>query len=297
MSHRQSPRLSPRQAVLYATVANITWGFFPVYFHQFEGVSALEVLAHRAIWSLLFVFFVVAAIGKLGDAVVLLKDARRLRWFAVSGFLIAVNWGVFIWAAGNGHILQSGLGYYMFPLVSAGLGAAILKERLGPRQKAAFLLAAIGVGVLVAAQGVVPWISLVLASSFALYGFVRKQAPADSLLGLFAETLLLAPLALAYVLWLTLSGHAAFWHQSPATDALMVLAGVVTAVPLMLFAKAARNLTLATLGLLFYVNPSLQFVLAVFLYGESFTLFHGLAFVCIWSALALYSWGSWRQAG
>lgn len=289
--------LTPRQAVLYASAANVTWGFFPVYFHRLADVSALEVLAHRALWSLVFVFMAVAATGKLADAVALIKDVRRLRWFAASGFLIAVNWGVFIWAAGNGHILQSGLGYFMFPLVSAALGAWLLQERLTTRQKLAFLLAGIGVGALVAAQGAMPWISLALASSFALYGFVRKQAPADSLLGLFAETLLLAPVALVYVLWLAASGSQAFLHQNPATDALLVMAGIVTAVPLMLFARAARNLTLATLGLLFYVNPSLQFVLAVFLYGESFTLFHGLAFASIWSALALYSWGSWRRAG
>lgn len=288
--------LSPRKAVLFATAANLTWGFFPAYFRQFSGVDALEVLAHRALWSLVFVLVSVVALGKLGEALVLLKDARRMRWFAASGLLIAVNWGVFIWASGNGHILQSGLGYYMFPLVSAALGALVLKERLTMRQKGAFLLAGVGVGALMVSQGVMPWISLVLAFSFALYGFVRKQAPADSLMGLFAETLLLAPLGLAYMLWLGVSGNAVFLHGDGGIDALLLLSGVVTAVPLMLFAKAARNLRLATLGLLFYVNPTLQFLLAVFLFGESFTLGHGVAFACIWTALAVYSWGAWRTA-
>ncbi|MBF0269549.1 MAG: EamA family transporter RarD [Alphaproteobacteria bacterium] len=286
--------ITHRQAGIYATAANLIWGFFPVYFHQFTGVSALEVLAHRALWSLLFVALAVALMGKLADGLALVKDARRLRWFLASGLLIAVNWGGFIWAATNGQILQSGLGYYIFPLVSVALGAVLLKERPSTRQWLAIGLAAIGVGVLILALGQVPWISLVLALSFALYGLVRKQAPAESLLGLLAETLLLAPLALGYILWLQISGQAAFLHQSLGLDALLLLGGVVTAIPLMLFARAARKLTLTTLGLLFYVNPTLQFVIAVFLYDELFTKAHGLAFAFIWTALALYSWGAWN---
>ncbi|MBI5121914.1 MAG: EamA family transporter RarD [Rhodospirillales bacterium] len=286
---------TPRQAAIYATAANLIWGFFPVYFHLFTGVSALEVLAHRALWSLVFVALLVAAMGKLADGLALVKDAKRLRWFLASGLLIAVNWGGFIWAATNGHILESGLGYYIFPLVSVALGAVLLKERPSVRQWLAIGLAAIGVGVLILAQGQVPWISLILALSFALYGLVRKQAPAESLLGLLAETLLLAPLALGYVLWLQASGQAAFLHQSPGLDGLLLLGGVVTAIPLMLFARAARKLTLTTLGLLFYVNPTLQFLIAVFLYDELFTRAHGLAFAFIWTALAIYSWGAWRK--
>lgn len=287
--------ISTRQAVALASAANITWGFFPVYFHQFAQVPALEVLAHRALWSLLFVAVSVSLMGKLADGVALLKDGKRLRWFIASGFLIAINWGVFIWAAGNGHILQSGLGYYMFPLVSALLGAVILKERLRLLQKLSIGLAALGVAVLVAALGQLPWISLVLAVSFALYGFVRKQAPADSLLGLFAETLVLAPFGAFYIVWLALAGHGSFLQADFRIDALLILAGPLTALPLILFAKAARNLTLTTLGLLFYVNPTLQFVLAVFLYGETFTAAHGAAFACIWAALLAYSWGGWRS--
>ncbi|MBF0168916.1 MAG: EamA family transporter RarD [Alphaproteobacteria bacterium] len=286
-----------RQAALYATAANCIWGFFPVYFHLFIGISAFEVLAHRALWSLAFVLLAVAAMGKLADALILIKDTRRLRWFLASGTLIAINWGGFIWAATNGQILQSGLGYYIYPLVSVALGSILLKERLSPRQKLSILLAAVGVGILILALGQIPWISLLLACSFALYGFVRKQAPADSLLGLFAETLLLAPLAAIYMIWLELEGQAAFLHQGSGLDSLLLLGGLLTAIPLVLFAKAARKLSLTTLGLLFYVNPSLQFLLAVFVYGEGFTLSHALAFCCIWSALALYSWGAWKTAG
>lgn len=288
---------STRQAGLYALAANAIWGFFPLYFHQFVGISAWEVLAHRALWSLLFVILAVAALGKLADGLVLLRDPKRLRWFLASGLLIAVNWGGFIWAATNGQILQSGLGYYIYPLVSVALGALLLKERPSARQKTAILLAVCGVAVLILAQGRIPWISLVLAVSFALYGFVRKQAPADSLLGLFAETLLLAPLASAYMIWLEIGGQAAFLHQDRTLDSLLLLGGPLTALPLMLFAKAARKLTLTTLGLLFYLNPTLQFLLAVFLYGEPFTPAHGAAFCFIWIALAVYSWGSWRRTG
>lgn len=286
--------ITTRQAGGLATSANIVWGFFPLYFHQFTGIDALEVLVHRAVWSLLFVILAVAVMGKLADGVALIRDLKRLRWFLASGVLIAINWGGFIWAATNGHILQSGLGYYIYPLVSVALGSVLLKERLTLRQTIAIGLVGLGVAVLVAGQGEVPWISLLLATSFALYGFVRKQAPADSLLGLFAETLLLAPFAAAYMIWLESSGQAAFLHQAPLLDFLLLLGGPLTAIPLMLFAKAARKLTLTTLGLLFYLNPTLQFLLAVFLYGEAFTLTHAIAFGFIWTALAIYSWGAWR---
>jgi chloramphenicol-sensitive protein RarD len=253
-------------------------------------------MAHRVIWSLAFTGLLLAFKGRLGEVIPLLSDPRRAGIYLLSGTLIACNWVGFIWASSHGQALQAGLGYYINPLVSVVLGAIWLKERLSWRGKIAILLACAGVGVLIAARGEVPWIALMLAITFGHYGLVRKWAPADALIGLVAETLLLLPLALPLAIWFSMSGQGAFLTGDLRMDGLLVLAGILTAIPLLMFVHAAKGLKLATLGLLQYVNPTMQFVLAVFIFEEPFTWAHGAAFAFIWTGLAVYSWGAWKRS-
>ncbi len=253
------------------------------------------MVAHRVVWSLAFTSLLLALKGRLGEILPLLSNPRRAGIFLLSGLLIACNWVGFIWASSHGQALQAGLGYYINPLVSVVLGALWLKERLSLKGKLAVLLACAGVGILIVASGQVPWIALMLALTFGHYGLVRKWAPADALAGLVAETLLLLPAALALALWFGLSGQGAFLAGDARMDGLLVLAGIITAIPLLMFGHAAKGLKLATLGLLQYINPTMQFVLAVFIFEEPFTLAHAMAFACIWAGLAVYSWGAWKR--
>jgi chloramphenicol-sensitive protein RarD len=268
------------------------WGFFPIYFKALAHVPALEVLAHRVVWSVVLLSIATPLLGRWSTAREALGPRKR-HLVAASALLIAANWGTYIWAVQAGRVLQASLGYYVNPLVSVLLGVVFLRERLRRLQTAAIALAAVGVGVLVLDRGELPWLPLTLAFSFGLYGLVRKRAGVDPVGGLLAETALLAPVALGYVGLLAADGAGAF-GAGPGTTLLLVAAGPVTAVPLVWFALGVRSLPLSTVGLLQYVTPTLQFLLAVLLYREQFTRAHALAFGFIWGALALYSWDSLR---
>jgi len=284
-----------RSGGLVMFAAYVMWGCFPLYFHLFTGVSAWEVLAHRVVWSVAFVSILISLMGRWGAVALVLGSIRRLWMFLLSGFFISINWGVFIWASTNGHIIDAGMGYFLNPLVAVALGALWLKERMSRRQLAALLLVGAGVAVLVIKQGQVPWIALALALAFGHYGLVRKQAPADPLTGLLAETLMVTPLALGFIVYQYTSGQGAFLVGNPKMDALLAISGVVSSVPLILFAFGAKRIRLATVGLLQYVNPTMHVLLAVFLFGEAFNAAYGLAFAGIWTGLALYSWDTLRR--
>ncbi|MHC8509186.1 MAG: EamA family transporter RarD [Rhodospirillales bacterium] len=225
-----------------------------------------------------------------------MQDRARLRRLAYSSVWVSINWGIFIWAIAQGETLQSSLGYYIAPLVNIALGVVFLGERLAAAQWAAVALAACGVVWLAAAQGVVPWIALSLAVTFGFYALTRKRADVDGLSGLCVETAILAPLALGWIIWLGVSGDAAFLHHSRNLDILLLAAGVVTAVPFILFAEAARRLPLSTIGLLQYLTPTGHLLVAVFAFGEDFTFDHAVTFAFIWTALAVYSASMGRQA-
>ena len=278
--------------VLFGLGAYFTWGFLPLYLKTLVSVPATEVLAHRVIWSLLLLAAVVAAMRRWQPLVALARDPRTIVLLGITSLLIGVNWLIYIWSVNSGHVLETSLGYFINPLVNVALGVIVLGERLRKAQIGAVSLAAAGVVILAVAQGSLPWISLALAFSFSLYGLIRKMAPADPLTGLLAETALLAPLALIYLV--TLGGGS--FGQSGSIDLLLILSGAVTAAPLLMFAAAGKRLRYATLGLLQYIAPTIQFLLAILLFREPLSAAHLVTFACIWIGLAVYAADAVRVA-
>lgn len=268
--------------------AYLLWGVLPIYFKAIGHVSATEIVAHRVVWSLIFLA-VLATLWRRWPAIATaVATPKVLATLVLTAVLIGTNWLIWIWAVLNGHVLEGSLGYYLNPLVNVLLGVVLLKERLSGGQKFAVFLAAAGVAVLAAGAGGGLWISLSLAASFALYGFLRKVAPVDSLEGLLVETAVLTPIALGWILFLQFQGRSGFGIDL-GTDTLLVLAGAVTAVPLLLFTAAAKRLPYSTLGFLQYIAPSMQFLLAVMVYGEQLTLAHIICFGAIWTALVIFA--------
>ncbi|GAB2737894.1 EamA family transporter RarD [Melaminivora jejuensis] len=282
--------------IAYATAAYTAWGLFPLYFRQLAQVSALEVIAHRTLWSMLFVALVLLVRRQWAWLAPLLRQPRLLAVSALSALLLSANWLLYVWAVNNGHVLDASLGYFILPLINVALGYAVLGERPRRGQWAAVAVAACGVLWLALQAGRLPWIGLAIALTFGGYGLLRKTAPLGALEGLALETTLLTPLALALLAWWAGQGTAA-WTQAGAADWLWLLAaGPITAVPLLLFAAGARRVPLATLGLLQYISPSLQFLLGVALMGESVQPARLLGFALIWTALALFALeGAWQR--
>lgn len=281
--------------VLCAAGAFGIWGLLPIYFKAVGHVPAPEVVAHRAAWSMLLLAAILfirrGGIRLLSE----FGDRRRLGLYLLTTTLIGVNWLIYIWAVQEARLLEASLGYFINPLIYVLLGVAFLGERLNAWQIAAVALAGIGVLILVIGYGRFPWVSLSLAATFALYGLLRKKAGMDPLLGLFVETLLITPFALLFLAVTFASGTSAFGHVDLRTDALLISAGVITAVPLLLFLEAARRLRLSTVGLMQYLTPTLQFLLAVLVYREPFSRMQMVTFVCIWTALALYSYDAFNR--
>jgi chloramphenicol-sensitive protein RarD len=275
--------------ILYGLGSFALWGMFPIYFKALGHVPALEVLAHRIVWSVLLLGLLLLMQGRHRSLITELRHRRTLGFLLVTTVLISINWLVFIWAIQNDRILEASLGYYINPLVSVVLGVIFLSERLSRRQVLAVLLAAVGVLVMVIGHGTVPWASLALALSFGGYGLLRKQAKADAVMGLFIETSLMAPFALIFLGVLAFQGGGAFGNVSFEMDGLLAFAGVATVAPLLLFLEATQRLRLSTVGLMQYLAPTLHFLLAVAIYHEPFTRVHLITFACIWIALAIYS--------
>ena len=279
---------------LAAALAYILWGLFPLYIKQLQAVPALEIVLHRSAWSLVFVFGLLALLRRAAWLAAVLRQPRTLAIFGLSALLLAVNWLLYVWAVNAGRVLDASLGYFITPLVNVVLGFAVLHERPRRLQWLAVALAAAGVLWLAVGAGHWPWVSITLALSFGLYGLLRKTAPLGAIEGLALETLMLAPLAVGGLLWLQLSGHSAFGQGDLRLDLWLLAAGPITAIPLLLFASGARRVSMATLGLLQYLGPSIQFLLGVFVYHEPFNESRGLGFLLIWAALAVYSAESWR---
>jgi chloramphenicol-sensitive protein RarD len=254
------------------------------------------VLAHRVVWSLVCLAAFAAATGRLRAIAGVARDRRRLSWLAVSSVFIGFNWTLFIWAVSSGGILESSLGYYINPLFNVLLGALVLGERLDRVEWACVALTGIAVAWLTVTLGVFPVVPLALAASFALYGLVRKRLGVGSLEGLALETALLLPFALGWILLRAHEGTLAFGHRGAAIDLLLIAAGPITAVPLLCFTSAVSRLRLATVGLIQYLSPTLQLLLAVLVYREPFGRERLVAFVVIWIALALFAAHNWRRA-
>ena len=285
-----------RRGLLAAIGAFAFWGVFPLYLNLLAAVPALEILAHRIVWCCVFVIAWVAVRGELGTIrAAVVTSGTRLR-LAASGVLISINWLTYVWAINNGHVIDSSLGYFINPLVSVLLGVVVLSERLNRAQWIAVALAAAGVLYLAIVTGRPPWISLVLAMSFGLYGLIRKVIAVDSLPALATETMLLTPLAAGYLLWLGVQGDGAFGRLGTGSDLLLAGSGIATAVPLAMFAYGARRIPLSTVGLTQYLAPSMQLLLGVYFFGEPFSRTRAIGFALIWCALAIYAADGLRRS-
>lgn len=265
------------------------WGIFPLYFHPLRQISAFQVIAHRVVWSCVFVLVWTAMRGELSTLRATLVNRSVVWRLAVTATLITISWVVFVWAVMNGHVVESSLGYFINPLVNVLLGVALLSERLTRAQWTAVALAATGVAYLTIVSGSPPWIALTLAFTFGIYGLIRKVAKVESLPGLATETLLLLPFAVAYLLWCESAGTGALGHAGPAIAALLIGSGPLTAIALYLFAYGARLLAYSTVGVLQYITPTLQLACGVFVFHERFERTRAIVFALIWAALLLYA--------
>ena len=275
--------------------AFIIWGLFPLYLKPLHAVGAIEVIAHRAAWSCVFIFIWMLVRGELGQVRAVLTNPALVWRLCVSATLITVNWVTYVFAVANGHVVETSLGYFINPLLNVVLGLVFLRERLNPAQWIAVGLATVAVLYMTLASGNPPWISLTLAASFGLYGFVRKVIPVAALPGLAVETLLLLPLAAGYLIWLEASGTGALGYSRGAIDTLLVCSGPITAIPLFLFAYGARLIPYSVMGLIQYLAPSLQLALGLAVFGESLEHSRAVGLALIWAGLAIYTVnGIWR---
>jgi chloramphenicol-sensitive protein RarD len=284
-----------RKGLVAATFAFLAWGVFPLYWAQLKHVPSLEIVAHRIVWCAAFVCAWLLWRDGAGWLWRALRQPRAAWMLLLSSALISANWGLYIWAVNSGHVVESSLGYFINPLVNVVIGVLLLGERLRRMQWIAVALAAAGVLWLSLQQDRPPWIALCLAGSFALYGLIRKKVAVESVPGLGVESLLLLLPALGFLWWAEQGGGGAIFHGAWSTDALLILGGLLTALPLAAFAYGARRIPYSTIGLLQYIGPSIQFAIGVFLFSEPFSAVQAVGFGLIWAALALYATEGWHR--
>lgn len=277
------------KGLFLAISANTIWGLLPLYWKLFDGALATEVLAHRTLWSVVFVALVLFFSTGFATAVSALRHPGERGRMLLSALLVGSNWGAYIWAVNTDQVVGASLGYFLAPLFSVCFGLIFFAERLGTGQWIAVAVAGFAVANQIALVGQTPWLGLFLAVTFAGYGVLRKKSRYDSVTGLFVETLFLAPLAIAFMFWLDKQGLALFLHRDFRLDIFFLLAGAATALPLLLFVAGSHRLKLSTIGLLFYLTPSIQFLLGIALYQEPVSDGEWLTFGLIWVALIIYS--------
>ncbi|MGO8089986.1 EamA family transporter RarD [Rhizobium leguminosarum] len=280
---------SPR-GFAFALTAYLLWGFLPIYMKAVAHISPAEVIAHRIVWSLPLAGIVLIVLGRTQDIRAALSSPRMLAMAALTASLITVNWGTYVWAIGAGHSLDAALGYFINPLFSIFLGAVFLKEKLQPLQIAAIALAALAVAILALDSGGIPWVALTLAVSWGFYALLRKTLPLGPNQGFFLEVLILSGPALLYILYLEFGGQGHLYRTGLADTTLLLGCGVITAVPLMIYANGAKLLKLSTIGIMQYIAPTMIFLIAVFVFHEPFGTARMIAFPLIWAGLFLYSW-------
>ena len=281
---------------MYGAVAYGVWGLFPLYFALLDSVSPMEVVAHRVVWSLVFLAVVLFIIRGWRNLVRTMRSKPTFGLLALAAVFLSINWGVYVWAVQSNLVVEASLGYFINPLVSVGLGVVILRERLRHLQWAAVGLAIVGVIVLAVAMGHPPWISLVLASSFGVYGLLKKVVDVGSVPSLTIETVVLAPVALMIILIALRGGHADLIQDGPGTTALLVMLGPVTAIPLIAFGAAATRIPLSSLGLMQFLTPTLQFIMGITIFHESMTTGRWLGFIIVWLALGLFGFDLIRHS-
>lgn len=279
-----------RRGFFFALSAYGLWGFLPLYMKAVAHIPALEVLAHRIVWSVPVAGVVLLALGRTADIRAAFRSPRTMAMAAVTAGVISINWGLYVWAIAADRAVETALGYYINPLVTVALGALLLGEKLNRLQMIAVGLAVVAVAVLTVAAGGLPWVSLVLAFSFATYGYLRKTLPVGPSQGFFLEVLILLPVALGWVIWLQATGEGHFNMSDPADIWLLLFAGPATAVPLILYAFGAKLLRISTIGIMQYTAPTMIALIAIFVFGEPFGIERIIAFALIWTALALYTW-------
>jgi chloramphenicol-sensitive protein RarD len=288
------PRID-RGGLLAAIGAYVIWGFMPLFFKQMAGVPAVEIIAHRVIWAVPLLIIILTFRQQLQECWAAFSRWTTLRWMIVSAALISVNWLVYVFAVNNGQILAASLGYYLNPLVNIMLGTVFLGERLNRIQWIAVAIAVMAVLVLAAGSLSTAWISISLAFSFGIYGLLRKMAPVGAVPGLTIETILLMPIALAAAAYFAqLPAHTG-WGSSASTSYLLIAGGAITAIPLLLFATAARRMPYSIIGFIQYIGPTIQLILAITLYHEPLSGPRAISFGLIWIALTLFSWDMWQQ--
>jgi chloramphenicol-sensitive protein RarD len=294
-----SPRIQ-HNALVAGIAAFVAWGLAPAYWKLLKTVPSLEILAHRFIWTVLFLGMLLSWQGRWPEVLRNLRSRRASLFCLSSGVIMGVTWGLFIWAVIVGRVLETSLGYFMTPILNVLLGALVLRERLSPWQLASILIASAGVLFLTFGYGRFPWVAVALCLTFGVYGLLRKQSGTRAVSGVFIESIFLFPIALGYLFWLAQRGKIAFGPVHPSLSLLLVATGVVTAMPLVWFGYAARNLRLVTIGFLQYLAPTGSFFLGVFAYREPFTREHLITFLLIWIALVIVSAEAvlrWRRNG
>lgn len=282
--------------VIYATLAYLAWGLFPLYFRQLVGVDPLEVVMHRTLWSLVFLLVVLLFLKRWAWLRTVARQPRVLAAFALSAALLTANWLTYVWAVQNHHLLDASLGYFILPLVNVAIGFFVLHERPRRGQWLAVAVATSGVLWLAVQAGRPPWIALILACTFGAYGLLRKVGTLGAIEGLTLETLVLAPVAIGVLGFLSWQGHSALVQGDASTLGWLLFGGPLTALPLLLFAAGARRITLTTMGILQYISPSLQFALGVWVFQEAFEPARLVGFGLIWTALLIYSVEGWLRS-
>ncbi|MGJ7037743.1 EamA family transporter RarD [Shinella sp. BE166] len=286
---------SPR-GFAFALTAYLLWGFLPFFMKAVAHIPASEVVAHRIVWSVPLAGLVLVWLGRTGDIKAALRSPRMLGMATLTAVLITINWGIYVWAIGAGRAIETALGYYINPLFSIFLGAVLLKEMPDRAQMVAIALAAVAVGVLAFDAGGLPWVSIGLCLSWGFYAFFRKTLPIGPNQGFFLEVLLLSVPALGYIVWLEASGEGHFGDTGMADVLWLLACGIVTAIPLMIYANGAKLLRLSTIGIMQYIAPTMIFIIAVFVFGEPFGTAKLIAFILIWVALVIYSGSMLRTA-
>lgn len=283
------------QGLLLAIAAYSIWGFFPLYFSYLNDVFAIEIVAHRIIWSLVATLMISFLLRRLGQLSKAFDNKTLIGWLGLSAMLIAINWLVYIWAVGQHRVIETSLGYFITPVVSLLFARIFFKESLHPLQAWAAIIALTAIGWELLTLGQLPWISLVLAFAFALYGVVRKHCNIDGISGLTVETIWLLPFALAWITWQTVESQPTLaFGTSQSITLLLIFSGFLTALPLVLFAMAARRIDLSVVGFIMYINPTMQFLIGVFVLEETYPPQRMVTFVMIWFALFLFTIGLWK---
>lgn len=296
LSQRYTTQLSEsKKGLLAALSAYLIWASLSLYWKLLSEVSALEILCHRILWSFVFIFLYMALSGQLKETLAQYNNKKLIGQLFLSCAVLTFNWFLFIWAITHNRVIETSLGYYINPLINILAGIIFLKEEKSTAIFIAIALATLGVLVQIVALGTFPFVALGLGISFCIYGVIRKVISIESAPGLFIETSLSAPFALAYVVYLYMHGQGSFLYTSTTIDGLLIFAGVLTSLPLLLFTYGARRITLTVMGILQYISPTLTFLFGIFLFKETFTVYHLITFACIWLALAIYTISSLRQ--